>query len=354
MGTYFRAIFQYALILLLSLGLFEILAQRFFPPPSPPWDINSRFIYLSKGALVNKPGFYNFAQERDIREIGYYSDATGKFTPEYDCIYRSDNLGFLDNTISYDQSDILIMGDSFTQGQVGCAWLPLLPKELTSRIYSTAIIGHGFLHWRNILSYLKKIHPLPPHIVIIFISQDLQRPPQEFSWQDLSCLNDENKCDGRHYFYPITGDLSAITEQRYRVRSSMIKKPQPASIDSNFWDSYFPTIHRMYLLAKERLLFQKANPNPQSQSYIDQSVAFLNQLSKERDITLIRVNTRDEAANFYIPDRDTIFALEELKNFKINTCYVNYQGFSQRDMHPNAEGYKQLAACVSGLLQTLH
>src|SRR5664280_3419759 len=114
---FFQAIIVCALIIL---GL-ELGAQLALPEQIEQWraayfGMDQRFGFITKGALHNKDGYVNFIPDADIRIIAYYPGSKGNLTPEYDCSYKSDRLGFVSNSRSYQDTSILLFGDSFVQG----------------------------------------------------------------------------------------------------------------------------------------------------------------------------------------------------------------------------------------------
>jgi hypothetical protein len=178
---------------------------------------DQRVSFISRGAFQNRAGYPAYRPDTEVREVAYYPDSNGTMTREYDCTYRSDQLGFLSNSIRYAEAEILLLGDSNTQGQGGCAWLPRLEHDVRSRVYSTAVFGHGVKHWRNVLIDLEKMRT-PPKVMITFITDDFFRTDWVFDDAQLACISGNGDCQGM-YWHPLSDNMAEQAAERYARRN---------------------------------------------------------------------------------------------------------------------------------------
>src|SRR5262245_39440581 len=118
---------------------------------------DDRVLFVSKSSYVDMDGYYKIAPNIQYVEVAYYPDGHGNATKEYQCTYQSDALGFLSNSVTYMNASVLLLGDSFAQGQGGCEWVSRLSSETRARLYSAAIQGHGFAHWEKIVADLSEL-----------------------------------------------------------------------------------------------------------------------------------------------------------------------------------------------------
>ncbi len=281
-----------------------------------------RILFVSQGAFVNRSGYFNFKPNNVIREVAYYPDGDG-FSVEADCQFESDSLGFLSNAVSYEESEILLLGDSFAQGSGGCAWLPRLAPGARQKVYSAAVLGTGVKHWRNILTDLETL-ARPKKVLIIFITHDFFRTDWVFDNSQLACLSDRTECNGQ-FWYPLSDDMGRVAAQRYALRKPGVRKLGL----SKLWKYYFP--------ASSALL------SALTSTTMHDSLAIVADLAREYPLKLIWVNQKDEAG---APDARTVLLWERLKPYDVVKCHIPSKGFLKRDGHPNSHGYDLLKGCV--------
>jgi hypothetical protein len=281
-----------------------------------------RILFVSAGAFVNRNGYFNFSPNREIREVAYFPDGDG-FSLEADCTFRSDRRGFLSNAVSYEESEILLLGDSFAQGSGGCAWLPRLAPEMRQKLYSAAVLGTGVKHWRNILADLETL-TRPKKILVIFITHDFFRSDWVFDQSQLECLSRRAACDGQ-FWYPLSDDMDQAAARRYALRKSGIGKFG----FSKAWRYYFPASSALLTALTSRTL--------------QESLAIVADLARAYPLKLIWVNQKSEVDG---PEARTIFLWERLGRFDLAKCHIPTEGFLERDGHPNSHGYEVLKGCV--------
>jgi hypothetical protein len=294
-----------------------------------------RVAFISPEAFENKTGYYAFRPSSSVREVAYYPDAQGSFTLEYDCTFASDRMGFPSNAIAYEQSEVLLLGDSYAQGSGGCAWLPGLADDVRNRIYSAAMLGTGVKHWRNILADLERIRK-PAKILVVFITHDFYRPDWVFPEQQLACLAQRGDCTGQ-FWYPVSDASAAISAERYALRTPQLGKSGMSKL-------------LRYHLTASFTLFERFKRRTESDSQsLQDSLAIVAELAARYPLKLIWVNEKSEVET---PEPRTQRLWDRLAALDVTRCTIPKEGFLERDGHPNARGYSVLKACVERVVRT--
>jgi hypothetical protein len=337
----FRAL-KFALIGVLSCIVlviaFEAAARLVLPDLVASWRAlafgDHRVLFVSPGAFENKAGYFAFRPDSEIREVAYYPTADGRFTVESDCTFASDRLGFLSNTVAYEDSEILLLGDSFAQGSGGCAWLPALAPVVRPRLYSAAVLGTGVAHWRNILAYLERIKK-PDKVLIVFITHDFYRGDWVFPRPQLACLAGSGPCRGQ-FWYPVSDGMAEVAAERYALRSPRLGK----SGMSKFL---------RYHLTAGFTLFEKLKRGLERESQtLQESVGIVTDLARRYPLKLIWVNEKSEVGG---PGPRTRLVWRKLNGLDVTRCPIPAEGFLERDGHPNAQGYGVLKDCVERVVR---
>ena len=312
---------------------FEAAARLALPDLVASWRAlalgGQRILFVSQGAFENRAGYFNFAPDKPIRELAYYPEENGGFSVEYDCTYPSDALGFVSNTIGYQDSAILLLGDSFSQGSGGCPWVPRLEPDVRGQIYSAAVLGTGVKHWHNILADLERVKK-PEKILIVFITHDFYRDDWVHGLSQLDCLSGAGDCRGQ-FWYPISDGMPDLAAQRQALRAPGISDLR----SSRFWRQHF--IATFTLVKKLRRRTEKDS------RLLQDSLRIVSDLAARYPLRMIWVNEKSEADE---PGPRTLRLWKSLKGLDVTRCPIPRSGFLVRDEHPSASGYDVLKACV--------
>jgi hypothetical protein len=297
---------------------------------------DGRYGFVSKGALANKAGYVNFRPDSTIRVIAYYPVANGNPTLEYDCTYRSDRLGFVSNAVDYQAADILLLGDSYAQGDGGCEWMSRLDPVVRSKIYSTAVMGLGVLHWSHIVSDMKKLKK-PTKILIVFITDDFFRTDWVYSRAQLECVNGRGDCSGGTFWDPISANLSEVAAKRRAERTTLkgLKR--------------FIQYHLIATYSVYKSLKDLKYPSPEQGTVFLRSLSIISDLAREYDVKLLWAN---EKSDIDFSRAEAKAVARGLSGLKVSRCKIPSEDFMPRDAHPNAAGYDLLKACVERVVQT--
>jgi hypothetical protein len=319
--------------LLALIAVFEASAQIVLPDLMASWRAlafgGGRIEFISAGALENRAGYFAFRPSSTIRSVAYFPDKASGFTVEYDCTFASDSLGFLSNAVAYEASDVLLLGDSFAQGNGGCPWLPQLAAPIRSRLYSAAVMGTGVKHWRNIVADLER-RKTPSKLLIVYITHDFYRSDWLFPESQLACLSHGATCRGQ-FWYPISEGMATLAAQRYALRTPRLGTSGMSKL-------------LRYHLTASFTLFEKLKKGAagDSDTMLD-SVAIMRELADRYPLKLIWVNEKSEVSG---PSARTRKLWQRLRGLDLTPCDIPADGFLERDGHPNAKGYAVLKACV--------
>ena len=331
---FFSWLIQLTLACVALVAGLEISARYFLPEQIAQFRMSyfgdQRYGFLSKGALANRGGYINFQPDFEFRDVAFYPDHNGKMTLEYDCTFHSDKLGFVSNSRPYEETSILLLGDSFAQGDGGCAWIPRLDPLIRSQIYSTAVMGLGAMHWSHIVADLEKLKT-PQKILIVFITDDFFRTDWVYDRRQIDCINEQGDCTGL-YWYPVSDNMTDIAAARFRERT------RPKGIGRALKYNLIATYSIYKILTADRT---------QQNAIMQRSLAIASDMAKKYDVRFLWVNERAD------PDRSSLRAkvlASGLQGLRLTKCDIPASGFMPRDPHPNAEGYDILKTCVEKLV----
>jgi hypothetical protein len=329
---FFRRSLVVALSSVAGVALFEALAALLLPGQVAVVRNSAigdgRVMYFSANALANRPGYYNFTPNMTHREVAYYPDSSGKMTVEYDCRYSADDLGFVSNAVAYVDSEVLLLGDSFAQGQGGCPWMPKLPASVRRSLYSAAVFGTSFESWQSIVDHLSAIKP-PARLLIVFVTDDFFRKGGPQASQQIDCLQPGGDCSGQ-YTQRIVDDMpthaAMVLDQR--KSPSMFENPR------RFLAAMFPAsvgVIRTIKRTPERLL--------------EGQLKALEGLFRRAETRLVWVELPEELKSDDARRHAVKDGLEKL-GLSYTHCSLPEDRLLPRDRHPNAKGYDVLMRCV--------
>lgn len=319
----------------------------------------NRFLFIEPYSFENKSdNFWAYRENAEFQVAAVYDFGAYGIFPEYQCTYRTNNLGLVQDTdFEPGTKALLVMGDSFTEGHGGCPWFYNLEKELDDLpVVNGGLQGTGFKQWVALLDYLRGRGVSTTGVVIIAISDDFFRP--EYTWpQDyLGCLNLRGECDARNVWGPLerpgnTGHLISATEQRYRKHFSE-KEDKSAFMH---WMR-----HKLYIAKFGELVWsmlEAKSPRRRERelpSYTMEAIKTIT-TAVEGNFRLILVPQRDEVGLRALNNRSMI-ARAALKEAGIewSECKLTQGDYMKFDGHPNAGGYRKIRACASEAIWALN
>src|SRR4029077_11333099 len=133
------------LLIIPSMILGILVAELFchvFPPPSTAqgFDMRMRRVVFFDGSdtvFRNQGDIFTYVPRSGIRNVtGFFSD--NDFNVEYDYHFQTNNFGLVqDADIAPERDSLVLLGDSFTEGQGAEPWFRLVSPEIAKLGYQT-------------------------------------------------------------------------------------------------------------------------------------------------------------------------------------------------------------------------
>jgi hypothetical protein len=328
--------------LLIGAAAAEIIGEFWLDDPFAFDDY--RFRFDTPDVVRNVGEIWAYQPNRDIRELTYYKRPFGEVFEEADCRHTSDGAGFLDNPSDSKTYDVLLLGDSFTAGVDGCAWvdqLRALAPHLT--IYNGALRGIGVENWAAELDYLQGQGYRFDHVVVVYIADDFFRALHRWDERDLRCLHDIHACTAMNSYYPLEPGMDTAALARRRAEANGFWAELKFWLKRNLWVMYFIAEG-----TKHRFTRDLAAITPATRSAFDRLAAAAG------SIRFVKTDQKDEAAlgarngESRLADR---FLAE--RSVAFDHCPLRYDDFSLFDTHPTSRGYSHLAQCVAETVRRL-
>lgn len=335
--------------LVFAMGAVELLGQLWFGNPYYHWE--QRRLFMSPDAVRNVGEFWTYEPHRDVREVAVYRDGLGRMAVEYDCHYRTDGMGLVGNDPGAGGEDgrrdfdLLVIGDSFTQGQGGCPWIGELRKQRPDMtIYNAGLQGTGPVSWARMTQYLMEHGFTFRAAVVLFISDDFKRNMSGWSERDLACLHDLAHCSG-NFFYPLADGIDPVASARQRLGTPDLGERVREFVQDKLWVSHFLLTHltqALWTAVPQEIVSPEAEKGLDWLSAHLKRVALVRIVQKD-ELALHSDNARTKAVKAYLRGR----------GLEWSECSPGDDGYLPRDGHPNALGYRRLASCVAGVAANL-
>jgi hypothetical protein len=304
------------------------------------WDRRIMFFGASGNTFDNINDIFTYSANKDIRSVTIYFNNNG-FDVEYDYRFHANNFGLVqDNDIVPNVNSMLLLGDSFTEGQGAAPWFPRVAAEISDLGYQPingGLLGTGFAQWSKLEAHLNSSSIRIKKIVVLFISDDYNRDIWHFPDQVLQCLSVASSCRGEEGFYPLppTEELPSwvnrIKEARQRTSfGERIKRLPSAS-------------HGVYDFVKSYLKAQKS----------DAAIVKLIETYGTVNVTFIHLPQKGEAeANrLGLSARHSIEKAGGRVYDGFKLCGLTPSDYHINDAHPNEKGYGKIALCVSRIIK---
>ncbi len=301
-----------------------------------------RFTYLSTDPFVALDnGSWTYSPNTTVTETVVYKKPFGDYFSESSCVYPIDDSGFSDNPSGRRDYDVLLLGNSFAAGEVGCSWMPELRQRVPQlAVYNAGLPGTGIENWAMSRRYLLGRGFRFAHVVLIFIADDFFRPLAGKAGLEAGCLHDITRCTPRDYAYPLTPgiDLAAVSASRLRTK--------PLDEIEYWWERNFWVSHFLIESTVRRV---GSRPIAVSAATIAALAAIQ---AAAGTIHLVKVNTKTEAAlRADTQYSDVVDRLLGSRGLTYERCPIPYGEFFSYDAHPTPQGYARLAACVSQIIE---
>jgi hypothetical protein len=317
---------------------------------------DKRYLFYSKPSLLDQNKSFGYNKNTYVREIAVYGNGNN-FYIEYDTSFITNNIGLVQK-ISFDEKkkSIVLIGDSFTQGQGAIPWFYQLEddwKNNEHQLVNLGIIGTGVEQWKDTLQWFSSIGEIK-HIVICCISDDWVRP-RWYAYEDAeqkalafthSVENNFQKSQEQPIIYFIDKDSD---HQTILKRAKYIANSNVGGIKE--------FLKKIYLVLIMHRALQKYNLGYHNYNEIDFSK---NRTSFDQIISAYGAN---HITVLQLPQKEEVIQGEyselgkKVKNFILSRhipyidglalCNLNKGDFYKNDAHPNAQGYKKIFDCFS-------
>lgn len=292
--------------------------------------------------------FFTYEPNKRIESTTYYY-VNGSWVAEYHYFFQTNNLGLVQTTpIQPLLPSMLILGDSFTEGQGAPPWFEHFRESLISKdiqLINGGLIGTGFQQWKLLHDHLKEKGINVTKLVVIFISHDYLRSVWNYPAHTLACISDYNTCIGNENFYgkppteKMTGYLEKLRTYRMACATGLNEKIK----------YYLPAT----ALALKRIQNILIPIEYRRKREIDSNHSVIAELITLYDdnVLFVHIPQKEETKNKRINSIGTM-AVNDIKSLNgvlydgLTKCGFNESDYHINDSHPNARGYEKVSKCV--------
>jgi hypothetical protein len=317
-----------------------------FLPNRVEYHWGRRIIFFGGSGTIfnNKDDIFTYSANKTIRNLTiYFSDHT--FNVEFDYRFHTNNFGLVqDADVVPNLNSMLLLGDSFTEGQGAAPWFPHVAGEIRNLGYQPingGLSGTGFAQWAKLERYLTSNSIQIRKIVVLFISDDYTRALVHYSDQQLQCLSIASRCNGDEGVYPLpsTEELSSWVDRIRDTRWSLLLFKERAK-------KYLPASYQVYEFVRTRPQWNLAES--------DAAISKLIEEYGRANVTFIHLPQKDEG------DKPNILGLSARNSIEkaggkiydgFKLCGLGPSDYHVNDGHPNEKGYDKIAFCVNRIIK---
>jgi hypothetical protein len=339
--------------LILGIIIVELFCYFFVPwmGRASLYDGNRRIMFFDGDGTIfqNHGKIFTYVPHNEVRSVTvYFSDKD--FVVEYDNRFHTNNYGLVqDFDVVPPRPSLLILGDSFAEGQGADPWFRLLAAQtgkLEYQLINGGLLGTGFEQWSKLEQYLSIENVQIRKLLVIFISDDYNRAVWNFAPQVLGCLQSVSPC--------------------YRDKSLFVRLPPAPELAE--WIDKIRTIRTAQATARDRVeQFARSLMPASYRVYHHLNVKFSSNKRRSRAAIadLIRKYGTENVAFLHLPQKDETNGPSELglearqairheggtlfDGFKL--CRLSLGDYHIRDGHPNKQGYSKIAQCVHQVIK---
>lgn len=312
----------------------------------------ARQLFLSVEAIrpVGTDGLWTYAPNRKIISAATYRLSEAEVWVEYFCPFKTNRLGLIDTNFDeerHSQIDVLVVGDSFLEGQGGCPWLTRTDLSPSSPIVVNGGLQGASIRSMELLEAWVSTQLSVKKLVVVAISNDFKRtPPSGANWASRAECMVQGHCQpGVDYIWTLGPDA---TPQTLAERSRHFPDPSRATP----WQQIASTLlfHSMTWEVVNRLQALLHPPTGASEdaAYAVNFAALGRLREKYPDLRILLVPQKDEVGFLGIENSDSARVKSFLvrERFSFHTCPLSLGDFMPIDGHPNASGYRKMRKCL--------
>ena len=344
--------------LFITLLFIEIFLQKFYYKENFTFDYKKKFILYEQGNVFRNidNNFFTYHPNSNIRTSLYYYDE--KLIKVYDYNIITNNLGLVQkNNIKENHPSILILGDSFTEGQGSSSWIDNFQGHFKSfQVINGGILGTGpqqFLSLENYLSSKANIK----YVFVLYVGDDFRRSIFTHNDQAINCLKSYKLCNGSEIFYgfPLnTLNPSVFLQDMKKEREQSEIKITFKKIRRNFKKK----ITELYIYKIPNSFLKNNFYKSKNKKIMTNFKAIEDLINKYQDkIYFVNLKQKQEIL-FKKESYETIYAHKFIKSKTKNNFNCNFDNnlnnFYIYDAHLNKKGYKNLYSCILNIFNSLN
>ena len=339
-------IFTIIISFVIALLLIEIFCQFFFADNFN----NKRFIFITKPSLLDQNKSFGYHKDTIIREIAVYGNGKN-FYIAYDYSFTTNNIGLVQkNLFDPVKKSILIIGDSFTQGQGANPWFYQLEDDWKNNEYqliNLGIIGTGIEQWKDTLQWFSNIGEINK-LIICYITDDWVRQ----RWY--ACENAEQNGLAFNGYGENNVPIMYFIEKN-SDNSSILKRANDIADFSDggikkFLKKIFLARFAYHVFVQYKILYHNYDEIAfsKNKTSFDQIISAYG----AKNITVLHLPQKEEViqgrySTLGIRIKDFILSRHIQYIDGLALCNLNKGDFYKDDPHPNASGYKKIYDCFS-------
>ena len=345
---------QSVLIVIISLCLFEGIGHIFFTTDKHLF--NYRYMFITKGGFrsIKTEKLWTYAPNRQLESSAVYGFPSpySRFEVEYRCFFETNNLGFIKSTHPYDpaKKTVLILGDSYVEGQGGCNWTPQVEAQFPNfNIVNGGLMSNGVEAFGAVHDYMVENGMKIDHVVMVTIAGDYRRKTHTKWITDNDACLKQGQCTPKSSWVGIDANtpdetLIEIARNASPVRNGVWSLKETATF---YIQTYSLTYNIYKLLRTNGMRFPQP---PRIEPTIPEPAEEVLKKLKARypDMAIIMVPRKLETGLVRkVRDRMEVEAYLNKNGYPFMDCPLANSDFMHYDAHPNAKGYQKLAACVN-------
>ena len=343
--------------ILISLAIVEIFI-RFFVYKSENYNYRNTFLLFEQGNVFqNIDNFFVYNPNSNITASTYYLEKD-IFIKVNSYKIETNNFGLVQSQdLIPEKESILILGDSFVQGQGYGNWTDLINLDVDKyQIINGGILGTGPQQFLRLEQYLSK-KLLIKKVILVYIGDDFRRDLYNHDKDRLNCLKNYKNCKGSELFYgfPLMSKdpqnfLNYLKDKRFDNNKEYLSfKRIRRLIKSKLSNLYVVNIpigflRNTFYKSKNEKILKNFNAIEKIIGKYGDNIHFVN-ISQKNEILLNKKSYETIYANEFIT--------KKTKN--IHQCNLdnNLDFFFKYDQHPNEKGYKYISRCISKILKKI-
>ena len=370
-GTLSRKIGSWLLVLpsvMLGILVVELLCRAFLPL-GIVHGIEQRLhriVFLDGHDAIfrNQGDIFTYIPHNEIRNVtGFFSD--NDFKVEYDYRFRTNNFGLVqDDDIVPQRESVLLLGDSFTEGQGAEPWFRQVSPEVAKlglQAINGGLMGTGFEQWLKLDRYLTAAQIRIQKVVVLFISFDYIRDVINFKEPELRCLADLAACrleEGMIYRLPPQGELPMWIEKIRMARAPVTQKSWLAAEAEVLLPASY---HVFQYVSNMGERFRRAAIILHSVGAEDKSRAAIAELIRTHgpeNVVFLHLPQKDEVERG-VPIKLGMKARQAVQQAGgkvvdgLRLCGLTAADYYPNDDHPNTGGYGKIASCANNAIKDL-